>query len=117
MQLRRACQLQYAPPPGAGGWPRRKLLLCSVQTQPPVRKPRESTPSSPGDETLERNIRQWKAVQLEGALGPVWRSTKHELMDRKMVTLSRFDRLRTILLKKHHCCRNCQAALRWAQDV
>ena len=52
------------------------------QTQPPVRKPRESTPSSPGDETLERNIRQWKAVQLEGALGPVWRSTKHELMDR-----------------------------------
>lgn len=87
------------------------------QTQPPVRKPRESTPSSPGDETLERNIRQWKAVQLEGALGPVWRSTKHELMDRKIVTLSRFYRLRTILLKKHHCCRNCQAALRWAQDV
>ena len=87
------------------------------QTQPPVRKPRETTPSSPGDETLERNIRQWKAVQLEGALGPVWRSTKHELMDRKMVTLSRFDRLRTILLKKHLCCRNRQAALRRAQDV
>ena len=73
-------------------------------------------PTAPA-QTLERNIRQWKAVQLEGALGPVWRSTTHGLMDREMVTLSRFDRLRTILLKKHHCCRNCQAALRWAQDV